>query len=328
MGGLVLTAVAAVLAPAATAASTRLSVPAGFHGVAIVAQGDRVLLDQASGAVGGRAIRRDDRFWVASVGKQFAAAAILKLVEQGKLGLDDPIGRILPDVPADKAPITVRQLLAHTSGLAQSYVSEKQPDRASALRAMLAEPLQGPPGEKFRYSNSNIQLAAAVIEVVSGETYADFARDRLWTPAGMRSTGLAGSPEATAVLPIKGELPPRLRQSYWGEQGVFSSAPDLLRWYRALSAGRVLKPESVQIMFAPAARTGEGHATLGWFRGTTRRGSDYVYIRGNEDFGANALLYAYPKTETVIVVVTHAGDAGETSWSRTVLNSLEEQLGL
>ena len=321
-------AIAAPAIPARAEAPAELAIPAGFQGVVIAAQGDRVLIDKAFGTIDDRRIRRDDKFWVASVGKQFAAAAILKLVEQGKLGLDDPIGRILPDVPPDKAPITVRQLLAHTSGLGQSYVSEKQSDRATAVRAMLAEPLQGPPGEKFRYSNSNIQLAAAIIEVISGETYAEFARNRLWAPAGMQATGFAGTAGANTVLPIKGELPPRLRQSYWGEQGVYSSAPDLMRWYRALSTGRALKPESVEMMFAPVAKTGEGHATLGWFRGTTGRGNDYVYIRGNEDFGANALLYAYPKSATVIAVLTHAGDAGEASWSRTVLNSLETQLGL
>lgn len=325
----VASAIAALAIPSGVrAAPPALTVPDGFNGVAIVHQADRVLLDQAFGDAGGRLIRRGDKFWVASVGKQFAAAAVLKLVEQGRLRLDAPIGGILPDVPADKAAITVRQLLAHTSGLGQSYVSERQSDRATAVRAMLAEPLQGVPGDKFRYSNSNIQLAAAIIEVVSGKTYAEFAKVNLWAPAGLRATGLAGSPGAAGVLPIKGELPPRLRRSYWGEQGVYSTAPDLVRWYRALASGRVLKPESVQLMFAPAAKTGEGHATLGWFRGTTGRGNDVVYVRGNEDFGANALLYAYPKSDTVIVVLTHAGDAQDASWSRTVLNSLQAQLGL
>jgi CubicO group peptidase (beta-lactamase class C family) len=168
-----------------------LTVPKGFSGVVLVMSGAKPLLYRGYGTIAGRAVRRDDRFWIASAGKQFAAAAIMRLVERGRIRLDDSLIRFFPDAPADKASITIRQLLSHTSGLGQSYASEEQPDRSSAVARMLAEPLQGPPGSGFRYSNSNVQLAAAIVEVSSGTSYADYVRRELWRPASLRSTGFA-----------------------------------------------------------------------------------------------------------------------------------------
>jgi CubicO group peptidase (beta-lactamase class C family) len=321
------------VAPASMAAPLRTAVDAqvaaGFAGVVLVGRGDDLILFEAYGQAGGAPIDRDRPFWIASAGKQFVAAAIMKLVDRGWLRLDDPISLHIPQVPADKAGITIRQLLSHNSGIGQSYVSESQPDRESALRAMLAEPLAGAPGSGFRYANSNIQFAAAIVEIVSGLSYREFAARNLWEPAGVAATGLAGDAGAAAVVPIAGELPPRLRQAYWGEQGVYASAGDVWRWYRVLQAGRILRPERVQAMFAPATRTGEGQATLGWFTGTSPGGRQTIYIRGNEGFGANALIYAYPDSDIVIVVLSHAGDAPDgTSWSRTMHGEIEAVLGL
>ena len=335
---------------------------AGFAGVVLVARGDQILLFEGYGQAGGEAIERDSRFWIASAGKQFVAAAILQLAERGRLRLDDPLWRFFPGAPPDKAAITIRQLLSHTSGLGQSYVSENQTGREQAVAQMLAEPLQGPPGSAFRYSNSNIQLAAAIVEavsqmlaeplqeppgaafrysnsniqlaaaiveVISGLDYADFARRHLWRPAGLVATGLAGDEGAEEVLPIGRPLPPRLRQAYWGEQGAYSSAGDLFRWYRALRRGRILGPESLETLFAPVIAIGEGHSALGWFTGVSPSGQRLIFTRGNEDFGANSLIYAYPDRDILIIVLTHAGNAADgTSWSRKVHRELEAALGL
>lgn len=318
---------------ASTVAAIRQIVQAdaesGFSGTVLVGTSRRVLLAEGVGSPDGGRIDPANRFWIASLGKQFAAAAIMKLASEGKLRLDDGLGTTLPDTPPDKSAITLRQLLSHTSGLGQSYVSEGHIDRETAVRLMLAQPLDGPPGSAFRYSNSNIQLAAAVVEVVSGQTYAEFVNRQLWRPAELRATGFAGDAGASAVVPVPGQLPERLRRRFWGEQGVYSSAPDLYRWYTALSRGQVLQQSLVREMFEPAVKISEGHATLGWFRGRTETGNDYIFLRGNEDFGANALLYAYPARDIIVVVLTHAGQAGEDrSWSRKVLGQIEAQLGL
>lgn len=326
VGFLAWTSVAIAAAPA----PAKLIVPKGFSGAVLVARGSTVLLSEAHGSVGRVPIRLQSKFWVASAGKQFVAAAIMKLVERGKVRLDDPLSRFLPEAPRDKAGITVRQLLSHTSGFSQSYVSEEQTTRAEAVRRMLAEPLAGIPGIKFGYSNINIQLAAAIIEAASGMPYGQFVQRELWVPAGLRRTGQAGDRGARSVMPTTGALPRRLGRHFWGEQGVYSTVVDLFRWYRALDRGQLLQPASVAEMFKPVVKIGEGYATEGWFRGTTASGNDFIFVRGNEDFGANGLLYAYPQQDVVIVVLTHAGDVPgkDTSWSRYVHHSLEQQLGL
>ena len=300
----------------------------GFSGVVLVARGDELLLFDGFGELAGRPVQRDDTFWIASTGKQFAAAAVLLLAQRGHINLDAPLSTFFPDAPADKAAITARQLLSHTSGLGQSYASELKTSRQDAVSAMLAEPLEGQPGDRFRYSNSNFQLAAAIVEVVSGMSFADFARANLFAPAGLSSTGYASSEtqiSATTMTPP----PERLQRAYWGEQGAYSSAGDLFRWYSTLTSGEILNAASVTALFEPRVQIGEGRAAFGWFIGVSPQGHPVRFTRGNEDFGPNSLIYAYPEADVVIIVLTHGGDANDdTSWSRLVHRDIEAALAL
>ncbi len=274
-------------------------------------------------------VAQTDQFWIASTGKQFVSAAILNLSDNGALRLDEPVSRFFPDAPSDKAAITIRQLLSHTSGFTQSYVAEEFTTREAAAPAMLNEPLDGAPGEKFRYSNLNYQIAAAIVEIASGENYRAFVAGRLWKPAGLKSTGFSTPETASRVSAISTILPPRLTRITWDDQGVYSSAEDLFRWYRALRSGKILTDQALAEMFSPAISISEGRAALGWFIDHSPKGAERIFTRGNEDFGANSLVYAYPATDSVIIVLTHAGDANaQTSWSRLVHRELEALLGL
>jgi len=131
------------------------------------------------------------------------------------------------------------------------------------------------------------------------------------------------------VAPARGETPVRLSKIEWGGEGVYSTADDLFRWYRAVRSGSVLSISSVKHLFAPVASIQEGQAALGWFIGRTEHNQTRFFTRGNEDFGANALVYAYPNAAIVIIVLTHAGDASdEVSWSRFMLAKRERLLSL
>ena len=301
----------------------------GFSGAVLVTRGQKTILDKAYGAERNVSMRPNTRFWIASAGKQFTSAAVLKCKEKGLLKLDDPISRFFPATPPDKRAITVRQLLAHTSGLGQSYVSEGVADRQTAVDRMLSEALVDQPRHDFHYSNSNYQLAVAIVEVVSGRPYRDFVREALWRPARIRDTGFAGDVGARLVAPATGETPVRLARVTWGGEGVYSTTHDLLRWYRALRDGRILSPQSLKQLFAPVTQIKEGHAALGWFIGHSDHNQARIFTRGNDDFGANALIYAYPKSATVIIVLTHAGNANDQqSWSRFVHAEIEKLLSL
>jgi CubicO group peptidase (beta-lactamase class C family) len=305
----------------------RSEVARGFSGAVLVARGDTVLLDKGYGAIKGVAIRSDSKFWISSTGKQFASAAVLACRDEGWLTLDDPVARFFPDAPADKRAITIRQLLSHLSGFAQSYVSEGHATRAAAVAAILAEPLTDAPGNKFHYSNSNFQLAAAIVEVASGDDYQHFILNKLLLRAGLHDTGFSSHGGWRLPVPGREEMPAHLSAPEWGAEGWFSTTHDLYRWYRALRAGRVLRPGSVAELFTPVAPIQEGRAALGWFIGTTDTGIVRVFTRGNDDWGPNSLLYAYPDSDMIVIVLTHAGMAdADNSWSRLIHRRIERAL--
>jgi CubicO group peptidase (beta-lactamase class C family) len=322
----------AAAAPPAPSTATidrvvRKNVAQGFSGTVLVAKGDHAILDRGYGSVHGVRMRPDTRYWISSTGKQFVAASVLLLQQQGKLSLDDPISRFLPEAPPDKRAITIRQLLSHTSGIVQGYEGEASASNAEAVRRILAVPLETPRVHRFLYSNENYQLAAAIVERVSGLTNRQIERKRLFVPLGLKETGIAQG--AAGVAPTRDATPERLRKPNWGIEGHYSTTSDLFRWYRALRAGRVLDKASLKQLWTPVVPISEGEAALGWFVTTTPRGTKRIWTRGNDDFGPNSLIYIYPDRELVIVILTHGGQkTDDISWSRALVVDLEAALRL
>lgn len=307
----------------------RNSVVRGFFGSVLVARGADLVLHDGFGYVGSRSVAAHDKYWISSTAKQFVSAAVLALVDSLQLKLSDPLSRFFPRLSPEKAPISMRQLLSHTSGFGQGYAGENQTTLDAAVVALLAEPLVAAPGERFQYSNTNYDLATAIVETVSGKAFADFVKSRLWDRVHLDQTGFADTATESFVLPVRGMLPERLKQASWGGHGAYSSTGDLFRWYRALTAGLVISRENLAQLFMPATRIGEGEAALGWFLGRTSLGNPTRFTRGNDDFGPNSLIYAYPDQDVVIVILTHSGDASEdVSWSRAILADLQRALNL
>jgi CubicO group peptidase (beta-lactamase class C family) len=317
------TADSASLAPVVAAEAAR-----GFSGAVLVAQRGIIRLDEVHGAVRGQPVRPDSRFWISSMGKQFISAAIMRCADLGHLSIDQPLRDLWPDTPADKASITLRQILAHTSGLPQSYDFETTGSADEARAGLLALALEAAPGDHFIYSNANYALAAAVIERASGQNYAAFVSAQLFERAGLRNTGQFPSIPEPHVEPISGDTPPVLRRLRWW-QAYYSTTHDLYRWREALWSDRIITAASRATLLTPAATIQEGHAALGWFIGHSERGATRIFVRGNDDTGQNSLIYYYPDTDTTIIVLTHAGDKDEeTSWSRAVQTQLEAALEL
>jgi CubicO group peptidase (beta-lactamase class C family) len=303
------------------------NVAEGFSGSVLVAMGDRILLNRGYGSVRGVRMRPNTRYWISSMGKQFVAAAILLLEERGKLGLNDPILRWLPEAPADKRAITIKQLLSHTSGILQGYEGEKSSSNAEAVRRILTVPLETSRANAFHYSNENYQLAAAIVERASGLSVQQFERRTFFQPLHMNDTGIAQGP--AGVAPTRDPTPARLLKPNWGIEGHYSTAHDLFRWARALSEGRVLSPNSLQELWTPVVPIQEGQAALGWFVTTMPSGTRRIWTRGNDDFGPNSLLYTYPQRSLVIVILTHAGQkTDDVSYSRALIADLERTFGL
>lgn len=302
-------------------------VETGFKGAVLVARGDRVVVDGEYPARADTEKSDGSRFILSSTAKQFVAAALLKCEERQLLSLDDPIKRFFPQAPASLAAVTIRQLLTHSSGLPQGHASEDAGSREEAVRLILSLRPTVPARAQFQYSNENYQLAAAIVEIATRTEYAAFLERELLKPAGLRDTGRVTSANAALLAPLAGDLPPRLLHATWGMQGYYSTTRDLYRWYRALRTAAVLQAASVARLFTPSVKTKEGQAALGWFVGKTDTGATRIFTRGNDDFGANSLIYAYPDTDTVVVVLTHAGDNDRgVSWSRSMLAAIERAL--
>jgi CubicO group peptidase (beta-lactamase class C family) len=223
----------------------------GFGGAVLVLSGGEVVLARGAGAAIEASRTPFTRSTIVPIGsntKDFTKTAIFQLVEAGRLGLDDPVGRFFPDAPADKRPVTVRQLLEHTAGFPLGVGADDEALGVDAWRQrVFSRPLEFAPGTARRYSNAGYSLLAAIVERVSGVPYERYAADHIFGPAGMRETGL--------VLPAFG--PGRLAHAYaagtdrgtmldrprehdgpnWnlrGNGGFVSTLADMWRFYEAV----------------------------------------------------------------------------------------------
>jgi CubicO group peptidase (beta-lactamase class C family) len=265
----------------------------------------------------------DSVYEIASLTKQFTAAAVLLLADEGRLSLDDSISEYVADAPAAWEEITLRQLLQHTAGFpdeAGQFASLqgrwlKHTPREVMLAAARKDALESPPGSAFRYSSVDYFLAAIAIESASGTSYREFMRRRIFEPLGMTRTYLQDERritprEAHGYTLRKGELVNIWRdaqEEVAGGWGMFSCVPDLLRWDRAIRTGELLSPEAWSAMFQEAelANGERFRYGLGWWV-PRRNGVPYQYHNGV----TGTELLRVPSLELTVVVLTNLGQDG------------------
>lgn len=240
-----------------------------FMGAVLVARDGDVLFDKGYGSANLEwkiANDGDTKFRLGSVTKQFTSVAILLLQERGKLTLDSPVKTYLTDAPAAWDKVTVRHLLTHSSGIPNftgfpDYGSTKTlpATHASLIARFRDKPLDFAPGEKFSYSNSGYVLLSAIVEKLSGQSYAAFVAENLFKPLGMADTGYDSHAmilprRAAGYAPSKGGP---VNADYismtipQGAGGLYSTTRDLLKWQRGLFGGKLLKPASLAAFRTP-----------------------------------------------------------------------------
>ncbi len=258
---------------------------------------------------------------LASVSKQFTAAAILLLAQDGSLSIDDPARKWLPSLPDAAAAITLRQLLAHTSGLVDYEDLMQEPYdgqiRDAGVLALLEKEnrLYFAPGSAYRYSNSGYALLALVVERASGMAYQDFLRSRIFRPLGMDGSlaYVAGGPEVPQRAFGHSEINGRWERTdqsstsaVLGDGGIYSSIDDLARWDAALYDDRLLSDASRAHAFAPHVKvTGEGfdaHYGFGW-----RITGDTLWHSG-ETIGFRNVIVRWPAQRLTVVLLTNRND--------------------
>ncbi len=217
-------------------------------------------------------------FKIGSTTKQFTAVAIMLLVEQNKISLDDSIIMYLPDSPADWSAITIRHLLTHTSGI-DDYIDydniRNDLDVAEVISSLRDQKLLFNPGEKWKYSNPNYILLGKIIEITSGKSYAQFLNDNFFEPLDMKSTNLGNNSRITPGLvsgyrKIKNQYinaPYMSMTQPWSAGGLVSSVDDLAKWFHALINEQVISRESLKQCFTPYHLNNGKSAEygFGWF---------------------------------------------------------------
>jgi serine beta-lactamase-like protein LACTB, mitochondrial len=207
---------------------------------------------------------------IGSVSKALTAVAVMQLVEQGKVRLDDPIQRYVPSFPEKGSPITLRHLLTHTSGI-RHYRPTDFPDSGNnenrkpvasleeGIRIFKDDPLLFKPGERYFYSSYAVNLLQGVIEKASGLAFEDYMRRSVWSPTGMFHSAF-DVPERIVTQRAKGYqvVDGQMRNYPYGDLtykfasgGMISSADDLARFGIALNRGALLRPETLELMYKP-----------------------------------------------------------------------------
>ena len=254
---------------------------------------------------------------LASVSKQFTAASVLLLVEDGVLTLDDRVRHWLPTLPVASEGITLRHLLSHTSGLVD-YEDLLPPDQAhqihdaDVLRLLEREDrLYFPAGSDYRYSNSGYALLALVVERASGQRFAAFLQARIFSPLGMTAT-LARQDEGPPVTDrafgytLVGDRWERTDQSttsaVLGDGGIYSSITDLAKWDAAWYDDRLLSAPSRALAVQASTATPEpdvAHYGFGW------RLQGRMQWHSGESIGFRNVLLRFPAQRLTIIVLSN-----------------------
>ena len=302
-----------------------------FSGTVIVARDGEVLFRRAYGAANREwsvANTPETCFRIASLTKQFTAAAILKLQEAGRLSLDDPAARHIPGLPAGWGAITLRMLLDHTSGLPNvtalpdypTVIARTARSPMQVVARLSREDLLFPAGTSQEYSNTGYILLAAIIELITGETFADALRGLVLAPAGL---GAIADADPERVLPRRAagyhradgawrNAPPVTAAAVAGAGGLAASVDDLVAWDRALLSGRVLAPDSLDMM----TRDGGHGYGLGWYLGQAY--GERLWSHGGFLDGFAAIKDTYPDIKLTIAILGNS----ETTPAQTLARRL------
>jgi CubicO group peptidase (beta-lactamase class C family) len=292
----------------------------------LVARDGKIVLAQGYGLANVELqvpVKPETVFQSGSVGKQFTATAVMMLVEEGKIDLDDPITKYFKDAPAVWQRVTVRELLSHTAGFAdypKNFDFRRDYTEAQLLKIVEGIPLAFPPGTKWSYSNLGYLTLGILIHRVTGEFYGDFLQQRIFQPLGMSSTRIISEADivcnrAAGYRLVKGELKnqewvsPTLNTTADG--ALYFSILDLAKWDTALYTEKLLNRSSLDQMWT-VARLKNGHPNagdygFGW--SILRKNGHKVLDHGGAWQGFKSHISRYIDDKLTVVVLANLEQA-------------------
>ncbi len=312
----------------------------GFSGSVLVARNGEKIIHKGYGwAVRDRKLPVTTKtvFDIGSISKPFTATAVMKLEQQGKLKVTDPIAQFFNNVPEDKKAITIHHLLTHSAGLGEYHDTKgdfEEMTREEAVQYIFNQKLKFEPGTDNAYSNSGFTLLAVIVEKVSGHPFKTFLKKEIFEPAGMASTGFYRNPAWTKENDVHGyndrklgkeNSPltwPEITWALLGNGGLVSSAEDLYKFHQAMKNDTILSQKTKKKSYTGHVKIGEDAMMgYGWGIRSTEHGKR-VSHGGANDFGFQAMFIRYLDEDVVIIITTNAGRIGNIRNLQSEIDSL------
>jgi CubicO group peptidase (beta-lactamase class C family) len=268
-------------------------------------------------------VKPESVFQSGSVGKQFTATAVMMLVEEGKIGLDDPLTKYFADAPASWKEVTVRELLSHTAAFGdypKDFNFRKDWTEEELLKVVEGIPLAYPPGTKWEYSNLGYLTLGILIHSVTGEFYGDFLQARIFKPLGMHSTRIISEADivpnrSAGYRLVKGEL----KNQEWvapmvnttADGSLYFTILDLQKWDAALYTEKLLKRSSLDLMWTPVrlkdGQLNKGNYGFGWFI-DNRAGHRCIHHDGSWQ-GFETAIDRYVDDQLTVIALANLADS-------------------
>jgi CubicO group peptidase (beta-lactamase class C family) len=313
-------------------------------GVAVaIVRGDEVVKAQGYGLANVEhqvAVKPETIFQSGSLGKQFTAAVVMLLVEEGKLALSDPLTRFFPEAPPAWAGITVRHLLTHTSGIPDYEGSDAldfRRDYTEGELAKLAFSLKPefPAGARWNYSNTGYVLLGIIVGKASGRFYGDLLAERVFAPLGMKTARIiseedivpnraAGYRLVDGVLKNQEWVAPRLNTTADGS--LYLSVLDLVAWDRGLRAGAVLKAPSWGEVYAPARLKSGKTFPYGFGWALEERAGERVRRHAGAWQGFKSEIARFLESDLTIVVLANLAETDPERFTEGIVSLVEPKL--
>lgn len=304
---------------------------AGFNGNVLVVQKGQILYQNSFGFAHLKekdSLNNESRFQLASLSKPFTAVAILKLVQEGRVSLDDSVQRFFPDFPYHG--VKIDQLLSHRSGLPNYIYSfpdsvrhgKKFPSNLEVIdwyaKVIPTPQAYNKPGRSFNYCNTNYCVLAGIVEKVTGQGFGQYLHNQILAPLGMSETFLVTDTTAVAVKnrTVGHQYGRKLAKDYYdnvvGDKGLYSTAADVYRFYNGLMKGLVLDKKLLGEAFKPRSFERAGIRNYGYgFRMHTKEDNTPQSIyHGGWWKGYNTMLWVSPEDEAVIIVLGNSYNRG------------------
>lgn len=298
----------------------------GFSGAVLVAKNDSIILNKGFGFANkkNKVLNSPNTVNdICSVTKQFTAAAILKLVEDDKLKLEDSISKYFDNLPTDKENITVHQLLSHTAGFDHGNTDDFDlSPKEIYFSNVFQSKLLFTPGSKYGYSNSGYSVLGRIIELVSGQDYETFLNKNLFQPSGMQHTGyllpnwdnstianeylLNVSDENSHLAHYKDDG--EIARTLLANGGIHSTNNDMFKWYQALHSNKILSKESFEKLTKPYVAEYEdnsSHHAYGWAVFKSQRDTKVITHNGYNGISYYEFVW-FPEEDAVILLASNA----------------------